>query len=225
MFGFKKKKGPEPEKAQEEELDETLEAMVEKVPKKGTRLKRLIMFVLIPSLVLAGAAFGYVYFFKKNQPDVRVYVSQPLAHVKLPDEMLKFTFDTMPDIYDSLVVYNEEVNYFDGEIQRIQSIGDQYPDQKKIADKEMRVWEKNRRNLVKVFSKLEKPIKESYVLYLVNTDQGMALVKEKKDELSTSAQAALDISRAQTQPIKDRAPKVPEGFVQGTIYKLKKKFL
>ena len=39
------------------------------------------------------------------------------------------------------------------------------------------------------------------------------------------AQTALKTAREQTKKIKAHAPQVPEGIFQGTLYKLKKKFL
>ena len=223
MLGFKKKKKKaEPDIDDAKELD-PLEEELAKEPKKS-KFKILFLFILLPALLLAGGGFGYFYFTQRDSGE-KVYTAVQLDHVKLPEEMLKFTFNQMPDLYDSLVVYNAEVTILDTEIQRIDAIGQQYPDQRKIATKEKLAWEKTKKGLTKAFSKLEKPIKESYVLYLVNEDQGLARVEEKKSELSSSAATALKSVQEQTKIIKERAPKAPEGLVQGTLYKLKKKFL
>ena len=78
--------------------------------------------------------------------------------------------------------------------------------------------------LLKAFAKLEKPIKETYVLFQVDETQGLAQIKEKRQELTDMAKNALTTAQEQTKKINPNTP-VPEGIFQGTLYKLNKKFL
>ncbi len=213
--GKKGKETPEPEQSQP-------------APKKKGWLrliKKLIFIVLILGAVGGAGFFVYTTYFTEPDPNIRVYKPLALAHVNLPPEMMKFTFDKLPLFYEALVAYNGEINLFDREIARIEAIGEQYPEQKKIADSQKKVWEKGKNTLIKGFAKLEKPVKEAYVLYQVNQTQGEARIAEKTDDLTSTAQAAVKLAREQTAVLKAMAPEAPEGIIQGTIEKIKKIFL
>lgn len=211
------KKGAEPSQADASDTSE-------KSGKKGGRLKKIIFIVLILAALGGAGFFVYTMYFAGPAPGTREYKPAALEHVNLPPEMLKFSFDMFPDLYDALVVYNAEVILFDNEIARINAIATQYPEQKKIADSQIKIWDKGKSTLLKEFKKFEKPIKETYVLYRVNQAQGQAQVDAKSAELSDAAQAALKTAQEMTQELKDRAPKVPEGMIKGTVYKIKKIF-
>jgi hypothetical protein len=112
----------------------------------------------------------------------------------------------------------------DKEIARIDAIAKKYPEQGKIAEKEKAALEKAKINLQKGFLKIEKPVKEIYVLFRVNPEQAMIQINEKNKELTELAGAALAPARELTQKIpSEEAP--PQGLIKGTLYKLKKKFL
>lgn len=197
-------------------------------PKKKDRLgliKKLVFIVLILGAVGGAGFFVYTTYFTEPDPNIRVYKPLELAHVNLPPEMVEFSFDKFPLFYEALVAYNGEINLFDREIARIEAIGEQYPDQKKIADSQKKIWEKGKNTLIKGFAKLEKPVKETYVLYQVNQTQGEARIAEKTDDLTSTAQEAVKVSREQTAVLKAMTPKEPEGVIQGTIEKIKKIFL
>ncbi len=191
---------------------------------KGLFTKKKIFLLIILVMLGTGGYFGYTVFMGPKDGQVR-YVKKELGHVGLPQEMLKFTFTQIPDLYLAILDFDSEMMIFDNEIQRIQAVGEKYPDQQKIAEKEKKVWEKSRGSLVKEFSKIEKPIKEMYVLYQVNPEQGTAKVAEKGEELVATARNALATAQEQTQKLKQDEAAAPEGLFPGLIYKLKKKFL
>jgi len=242
MLGFGKKKKqdaqeedgvavptPEPREKKAEKKDKAQDsAMVEEAPlptkKKFITKKRI--FILLMVLIAVGAASFLVYtlYFTPKEPEKRVYQKVGLPHVQLPQEMLVFSFNHFPDLYAGLVNFNAQISLFDQEIQRIEAIAQQYPEQKKITDTEKKVLEKGKSTLLKAFAKLEKPIKETYVLFQVDETQGLAQIKEKRQELTDMAKNALTTAQEQTKKIKPHTP-VPEGIFQGTLYKLKKKFL
>lgn len=236
MLGFLKKSKKEktdkasekasPDKNGQPPEAEGQDAKPEKKPKKKFSIKKLI-FILLMLAAIVGAGFTvYLLYFSGGGSDDQPppYKHVMLNHVKLPKEILEFSFHHLPDLYTALVAYNNEIIVLDAEIARIQAIGTQYPDQKNIADKETKVWEKTRTGLEKSFLKIEKTVKETYVLFRVNQEQGLAVVKETALELAKTANDALTPVQEMTQKIKT-VDDVPEGLIQGTIYKIKKKFL
>ena len=218
------KKGAKKGKSQDEVVEVVEEAPLPAKKKLITK-KRILILFLVLAAIGASSFLVYTLYFTEKGPENKIYEKIELPHVKLPEEMLKFSFYHFPDLYLSLVDFNTEVTLFDREIARIKVIAQRYPEQLKITDTEKKVLEKGKATLIKAFRKLEKPIKETYVLFQVNETQGLAKVKEKEKELTDMAKTALKIAQAQTKNIKARAPKVPEGAFQGTLYKLKKKFL
>jgi len=78
--------------------------------------------------------------------------------------------------------------------------------------------------LEKPFIKIEKPIKNIYVLFSVNKEQGLLQIENKKSELAQLAQEALISANEKTLKLKQK-DNIPAGFIKGNIYKLKKKFL
>lgn len=193
--------------------------------KKRFSIKKLLMILVVLIILGGGGYAGYLFFFAEKDPDQRVYSNTPLTHLTLPKEMLRFSFDHFPGLYDAFLVFEAEANLFDAEIQRIEAIAAKYPDQKKIAEAQKKIWEKGKNTLLKEFARFEKPVKEIFVLFQVNPEQGRAQIDARSKELATSAQAALKTAQEQTQTIKARMPQAPDGLIQGTVHKLKKKFL
>jgi hypothetical protein len=221
---LKKKKKDEPEEPAVEENagDESKPAK----PKKKSLIKKLIILFVILGVLGGGGFFAYTKFFSSSGTgDGPVYQSVPLAYVTLPDEMLAFCFTRMPELYEALVAYNTEMNLLDAEIARIDGVATKYPAQKKIADGEKKVWDKGMQSLKKSFEKLEKPIKETFVLFQVNQAQGQEKIDQTAEQMIQAANEALEKARELTAPLKDAMPKAPEGMIKGTLYKIKKKFL
>lgn len=223
MLGFgKNKKTTVAPDAQEEPAPKAPE------PDKKKRVFRKWVFILLVSLVTAGAAASVVYILyltpKGPGGKTRAYKPVQLSHVHLPEEMIQFSFEYFPDLFDLMVTYDTQMNLFDREIDRIDGIARKYPDQKKIADTEKKVWEKARNALEKAFLKIEKPVKETYVLFRVNREQGLVQIQTQNRELTEMARTALIPARALTRKSNLNKP-VPQGMIKGTIDNLKKKFL
>ena len=245
MLGFgKKKKKAKKDKAKASETDlpkaeekgkdtdepDPQNASDKKAPakKKKKRFSKKRLFIILLVLIAVGASSYIVYtlYFgsKDSTSQKAVYEKIELNHINLPEEMLKFSFYYFPDLYAAMITFNSEINLFDNEIARIDAIAQTYPDQKKIADKEKKIWEKSKKGLQKVFLKIEKPVKETYVLFRVNKEQGLFQIEAKNKELTELAQSALTAARELTQKLKSNE-NIPQGFIKGNIYKLKKKFL
>ena len=231
MLGlFKKKKkdtaAPD-EKVQETKAGDASEETGDAPAKKKKRfpVKRLVMILLILAAVCVSGFVVYKFWFAAPADGTApVYTKIELPHVTLPEEMLKFSFTHFPELYKAFVAFNREMDLFEKEILRIEQIAGQYPEQEQIAFKEKKVWEKARDTLKKSFNKIEKPVKETYVLFRVNNEQGLRQVSEKSNDLTDAAQGALTSAQEMTLKLK-QTDTIPEGFIRGTIYKLKKKFL
>jgi len=215
----KKSKGKKPSK--EGDVEET------SLPKKKKPVAKKKIFTLLLLLVVIGVSSFLVYtqFFKEKEPGIPIYTKVELNHVNLPEEMLQFSFEHFPNLYASFITFNREVTLIDKELAWIESVAQKYPEQVKITTAEKKVWENGKNTLVKDFSKLEKPVKEAYVLFQVNEAQGLVQVEEKEKELSETAQNSLKTAQDLTKKLKSRGPAPPDNFFQGIMYKLKKKFL
>lgn len=218
----KKEDGPNDPAAEGKTGDESKTAK----PKKKSLLKKLTILLFILGILAGGGFFAYTSFFSgSGTEDGRGYQPVTLVHVTLPDEMLAFCFARMPELYDALVAFNGEMDLFKAEIARIDAVATKYPDQKKIVDSQKKVWDKGMRSLKKSFEKLEKPIKETFVLFQVNQAQGQEKIDQTAEQMIRDANEALEKSQELTAPLKEAMPKAPEGMVKGTLYKMKKIFL
>ncbi|MGD9686701.1 MAG: hypothetical protein AB7U43_06980 [Desulfobacter sp.] len=198
---------------------------VQAKPKKKGLFKKLIILLLILGILGGGGFFVYTKFLSSDNQNDLGYQPGTLTHVSLPGEILAFCFARMPDLYDALVAFNGEMDLFEAEIARIDAVATKYPDQKKIADGQKKIWEKGRDSLKKTFEKLEKPIKETFVLFQVNQAAGQEKIDETAEQMILDAGDALKKAQEQTAPLKNAMPKAPEGMVKGTLYKIKKMFL
>ncbi len=184
-----------------------------------------MLFLVLPAMAAAAAWVTYAWFFTDQGKKNPEYTNIQMPHVSLPEEMRRFCFNQIPELYDALVAYNNTITLFDHEIARITEIGEHYPEQKKIAEAEEKVWERSKQTLVKAFSRIEDTVKQMYVLFQVNEEEGLAMIQERKDDLVTAAQDALDPALDQADKITHPPSREPEGFIPGLFYKLKKKFL
>ena len=227
-FGKKKKKKDKDTKSpvKEEEKEQPGPGKPAKKKKKFS-IKKIAIILLTVVFIGAGGYLGYKFFLSSENSgssERPAYKKIKLSHIKLPEEMIRFCFDYFPDLYDDFIVFNTQMQLLDNEIARIEAIGKRYPDQKKIADREKKVWEKTRNTLAKAFTKIEKPVKEIFVLFQVNQELGLTRIKEQKKQLADLAGTALAPALKMTEKLTQKN-KVPKGFIKGTIYKLKKKFL
>ena len=201
------------------------EKNTEKKKRKWFSKKLVFILFLILTAMGASSLVVYKFYFAPKDPESLKadYQKLELKNINLPEEMIRFCFDNFPDLYAAILNCNTEIGLMDKEIARIDDIAKQYPEQGKIAEKEKAVWEKAKINLQKSFLKIEKPVKEIYVLFRVNKEQAMIQINEKNKELTDLAGAALVPARELTKSIEEEKP--PPGLIQGTLYKLKKKFL
>ncbi len=184
--------------------------------------KLIIFFVVIVSILGSGFVVYKMYFTASDEPIV--YKSIVLNNVNLPDEMLEFSFDYMNDLYFSFATYDIRIYLLNKEIERINKIGKDYPDQNSIAEKEKKDWIRAKEKVEKKFIKIEKQIKELYVLHIVNKDEGVKKIEEKKNDLLIQANEALETLDSYIEVIEANKDKEPQGFINNTINKVKNIF-
>jgi flagellar basal body-associated protein FliL len=178
-------------------------------PKKKSSLKIILVVILI-LLLLAAAGAGGVFFL----------LTQKAGIVKstLPPEILSFLQKQLPELYSSFAILDEEIVLTDNEMIRIAKIGDTFPEQKKIADTEYKIWESNMKALQKGQADFEKEIQVFYVSYQVNPETGKTLMDEKRDALKQNLESLVTSSKPLTDKLRELEAKKP--FLQRTIDKL-----
>ncbi len=217
----KKKAKLEKKSQKEPSQDSTEEKAAPKKKKPFFTIKKLIILTVL-TIILLGAGFAVykIYFSKSDDPNV--YQAVTLKNVNLPDEMLKFAFDNINDLYFAFVTYDLRIFLIDKEIDRIQKIGDKYPEQIKITEIEKKDWIKAKDTVKKKFVKIEKQIKEIYVLFNVNQEKGEGKLNEVKNDLISQANEALEPLDQYIKKLKLDKPKEHEGLINKTMDKIKK---
>ncbi|MBF0302935.1 MAG: hypothetical protein HQK73_07835 [Desulfamplus sp.] len=196
------------------------------LPKKLLSKKVLFLLLTLISVGIAAFVVYKIYFTKKDAGVVeRIYVQQELSNVILAEEVIRFSFDFLPEFYEATVLFNSEIILLENEVKRLTALGEKFPDQIKIAEKEIKLIEKEKSKLKQTYDKLEKRVEALYVSYQVNQESGFQQIKEQKNDISTGAKEALSPVLELTKRIRmiaEAAPKAPEGFIKGNIYKIRK---
>lgn len=198
---------------------ETGPAPVDKPRKKRFRIRTLLVIVmLLTAIGIAGSVVWRIYFSGPGD-EPPVYREQTLEHVTLDAAVMKFVFDHLYPAYELFIESNDLIAMIDKETARIRQIAGQYPEQKKIADKELKIWEKSKEKLAGDLKKIEKTIQDLYVLYAVNPNQGAEQITSQKDTLFMEFQEVLTPVRELTRPLKDRR-QPPQGILQTIKHKI-----
>ncbi len=229
MFGKKKKNANRD--SNDKELAKAAKDPEEKTDKvKGKKkkffsIKKLIILVVILGIFAGGGFFAYKKFFSPhNKNKTKVYTQLKFRYISLPNEILKFTFNYLPGLYASFIKFDHETLIVDKEIARIKKIAERYPLGKNIADKEMRIWVKAKDKAIKNFKKIQDKTETIYVLFQVNKKQGIEKINAEKQDMEANAKESLIPITNLTKTIEvQHTTKVPKGFIQGIIYKIRKK--
>ncbi|MBF0379148.1 MAG: hypothetical protein HQK72_16960 [Desulfamplus sp.] len=197
--------------------------------KKRKLFSKKIFFIMLVFISVGIASFVVykIYFTKKvTQVVKREYIKKELPNIILAEEVIRFSFDLLPEFYDSTIIFNDSVIALENEVKRLNELGKQFPDQIKIAEKEIKVIEKENTKLKQTYEKLEKKVEALYVSYKVNQESGIKQIEEQKNEIFTSSKDALAPVLELTKRIYAMGAaesKEPEGFVKKAIYKIRQK--
>ena len=163
---------------------------------KKSPAKKTLLVITVLFLITAGG--GAIWFFLSSKtPEI-------IENSTLPPEILYFTYQRLPDAYLVLAKLSQEITLTENEMARITLIGDNYPDQKKIADIENRAWAGNLSTLKKGLDDVEKEIRVFYVTYQVNSATGKTLIDEKKDALKQTMESLVTGSKTMTDKLRER---------------------
>lgn len=183
--------------------------------KTTTSKRKLPLKKIIVTLLALGGLFGigftvYVFLFAKSPGKIK--------KATLPKEILVFTYKQMPEVHAGLVTINDEIVITEKEIERINAIEKQFPDQNTITGSEKKIWEGNLASLSKFMAQLEKEIQIVYVSFRVNQETGATLIESRKEELKQSVESVSVPSKELTDKL--RAREEAKGFLEKTKDKL-----
>ncbi len=169
-----------------------------KKKKKKSATRLFIILLIFVVIIGTGAFFLYNnYFNNKEGPEKK------LENIEIKKELISFSINMLPDIYTALLDLNEEMGVIKKEIERLNNMEKEYPQQKKIILSEKKIWDKTQKGHFTVLSKLEKEIEAIYVSYMVNPEKGMKRIEDKKTtELLTETNKIITASKTQTERLK-----------------------
>ncbi len=185
---------------------------------------RKIVPILLILLAVGAASFTVYHFYFSSDNGTLKYRETAFENVDLPPEMLKFSFRHMKKLYDHLETYNRYISLIDAEMERIKKIGSRYPDQEKIVSDRQEEWTGRKEDLKKVYEDIEDEIKDLYVLFHVNRDQGKKRITDTKEKLVSKAANVLKEMEPHMQKLANRHDQAPDGVISGTIQKIKNIF-
>ncbi len=197
MFGKKGKKAKKG--AKEEKVSEDGGGI-----KKKRRLTPKLLFGVL--ITLAVVTIGAIYYFVIRKAEVTVAPGD-LDKVTMGEQLVTFSIDKLPGIYGRIVSVNGEILLIEKEITRLKEIEKAYPLQKKITSKEIKIWEKILKGLVKSLGAAEKKIEQFYVAVEVNPEKGAEMIGNSQKDVEAAMDAVLAPSREATARLK---PKVKE---------------
>lgn len=189
-------------------------------PKGRGRSKKLILIIAALVVCIAVAA-GAVFFLKKNTPKIK-YAEREYKNLDMPEEMIRYTFDVLPELYVEIAALNDEIDKMDSEIKRLEEIENKYPKQKKIPSSEKKNIERLKKTALSAITKIGKDVETAFVMSLVEDIKGKEYAGEKKAELLQTAKEALTQIRGPEPEKKDGGDQEPKGLL-GKIKSIFKK--
>lgn len=166
---------------------------------------RVIVIVLL--LLLAGLGGAGAFLYKTKLLAGRGPSKADLPHVNLSEDVIRFSFNILPALYNKMRELNQEINLIHLELSRLESLSSDYPQQKNIINTEKTVWEKTLKSLFTVLQSFEKKIEAIYVAYAVNEEKGKTLIEETTPDLLSAADEVIAVSKAETVRIRIETPK------------------
>ncbi len=165
-----------------------------KKKKGGKSPLKPILIILVLLGISGGIAFFVVSYLNKEN----VTLNTTFENISLKPELITFTHNMMPTLYDGLSGINKEILLIENEVNRLIQMEKEFPLQKKIIISEKTKWKKIKKELLLSLSILEKDVEMIYVSYSVNQQKGLTLIEEKSEDLSSLASNTISTSQELT---------------------------
>ncbi|MCK5194097.1 MAG: hypothetical protein KAQ71_09825, partial [Desulfobulbaceae bacterium] len=105
--------------------------------------------------------------------------------------------------YFGLVKMNSELLVINKEIERLDDMEKEFPQQLEIISSEKSIWTSIKKNVSDTIGLLEKEIETLYVAHKVNPAKGKKRIDAKKKQLQESINKILKDTQLKTQRLKD----------------------
>ncbi|MDX9786068.1 MAG: hypothetical protein RBT11_04815 [Desulfobacterales bacterium] len=181
----------------------------------GNAVVLVIGFLLLLIGLGGGGFFVYQTKLQKQQGPTKA----ALPHVNLTQDVIRFSFNTLPALYNNMLEIEREIALIHTELARLETLSSEYPQQKSIVHAEKVLWEKTLKDLFSVLQQIEKTIEPIYVAYSVNREKGEELMAANTPDLLSAAEEVIAAAKTETARIQIEAPKT---FMQKLKAKLKK---
>ncbi|MCG8472208.1 MAG: hypothetical protein MI742_10155 [Desulfobacterales bacterium] len=175
----------------------------------------LFLFTLLIFAVLGVAGWiGYTKWAGSSYPGA------PMAYIDLDETTLQFTSKKLPHVYTRLRLINQKIELIQWEIDRIAKVERSYPRQKRIVQKERKRWSRALARLQKQLARYAIQTEALFVTHRVNTQKGVAAIREKGPALAEAMDQTLASIEKATTSIRKNSPPGPQGLIETVGVKL-----
>jgi len=179
---------------------------------KSSKAKWIVISLFLVGLIAAGmVAAAALSGSNRSGPQV-------LPKVNLPEAILAFAFQRLPEVYAGLARLNREILVIEVEMKRIGKIESEFPRQKNIVSAQQMTWKRVQNGLSTALARIEKDIETIYVSFLVNPEKGKVLIVKEGPPLAAAIQKALEASAPETQRLKSPPPLPPWARLKTRVF-------
>ncbi len=168
--------------------------------KKRTAMS-LLFGIIALALIIAGGFIGYSRMHADQTAD------PGLPHIRLKPEIVAFASRLWPEAHQRLLELNGEITLIDQEIERLNGMEKDFPQQKKIIQEEKTIWDRTSKSLHSVLDNFEKEVETVYVTYSVNKEKGSQSIKDSQETILKPVAEALSESGKLTERLKTEPEK------------------
>lgn len=161
----------------------------------------IIILIILLSLLGAGGYFGYTKYYLK-QGDSNAFTTD-LAHISLKEEILRASYEQLPEVYYALVKMNNELIVINKEIDRLSEMEKEFPQQLEIISSEKTIWTSIKKNVSDTVGTLENEIETLYVAHKVNPAKGKKRIETKKKQMQDTINTILKDTQLKTKRLKE----------------------
>lgn len=179
---------------------------------KGLSAIILILILILLAGLAGGGFFAYQKLQNKNRPPATSF-----EHIGLKEDVVTFTFNVIPGLYNRFFWVNTEITLIDKELDRLSTLESDFPNQKRVVKTERAMWVKLRKNLFVEASTAEKKTDGFYVTYMVNKEKGKEAINENLELILERIDLVLEETRKETSRLKVVQKKTLLDKIKGMI--------